>query len=190
MPKDTFLNLSDEKKQKILNVLKKEFQTKPYYKVNVKTIVEELKIARGSFYQYFENLEDSYFTILDQETIDIHLLFTEIFLAEGHDLHKSLIAFGKRAAEILFDQEHYMIYKNRYLYWNEDLDRGWRERFKTERKFFKDADGNDRMDPEQIRFIKSVVHDLIKRIFQEEWSKEEFLQKYEQHIFWIEKGVR
>ena len=63
MPKDTFYNLDQEKKQKVINVLHEEFSQKPFSEVNVKSIVEKIGIARGSFYQYFENLEDSYFYI-------------------------------------------------------------------------------------------------------------------------------
>ena len=58
MPKDTFLNLSEEKKKKILNAAKKEFSRVPLEEASIKNIVEEAEIARGSFYQYFESKED------------------------------------------------------------------------------------------------------------------------------------
>lgn len=58
MPKDTFLNLSEEKKTKIINAAKKEFARVPLEEVSIKNIVEEAEIARGSFYQYFESKED------------------------------------------------------------------------------------------------------------------------------------
>ena len=79
MPKEVFFNLSDEKRDNITSILKDEFRSKPFYKVNVKDIVEKAGIARGSFYQYFENLEDAYFTILNKETVDVHELFMKMF---------------------------------------------------------------------------------------------------------------
>ena len=66
MPKQTFYNLSEDKRNLIDEVLKDEFSTKPFKDCNVKNIVERLSIARGSFYQYFDDLMDSYFYILDK----------------------------------------------------------------------------------------------------------------------------
>ncbi len=57
LAKDTFYNLEEEKRAKITEVLISEFSQKPFADVSVKTIVERLGIARGSFYQYFEDLE-------------------------------------------------------------------------------------------------------------------------------------
>lgn len=56
LAKDTFYNLEEEKRAKITEVLISEFSQKPFADVSVKTIVERLGIARGSFYQYFEDL--------------------------------------------------------------------------------------------------------------------------------------
>ena len=58
MPKDTFLNLSEDKKNKIINAAKKEFARVPIDEASIKNFVEEAEIARGSFYQYFESKED------------------------------------------------------------------------------------------------------------------------------------
>lgn len=190
MPKDTFLNLPEQKKEKILYVLKKEFQSKPYQKVNIKSIMEKLDIARGSFYQYFENLEDSYFTILDNETVDIHILFIRIFNANERDLHKTLMDYGEQVANIIFHKDSYMIYKNKYLYWNEELNQSWNRKHKTHISFFQNKEIYESIDMEKIHFIKSIIHNLIERNFQEEWAKERFLDKYYQHIIWIEKGIQ
>lgn len=58
MPTETFLNLSKEKKDKIIKAAKKEFARVPISEVSIKNIVEEAQIARGSFYQYFVSKED------------------------------------------------------------------------------------------------------------------------------------
>lgn len=188
MPKNTFYNLPETKRQRILDVLEYEFKTKPFQEVSIKTIVEKLKIPRGSFYQYFENLEDSYFTILDKKTIDIHILFMKTCMDKKFDIYKSLINFGEEISNILFHENCYEIYKNRYLYWNEDLNKHWSQYIK-DYKIFDDININNEIDIEKINFIKAVIHDLIKRIFQENWNKEEFLITYKKHINLIKKGV-
>lgn len=189
MAKEVFLNLPEEKRNKIILVLKKEFTSKPFHKVNVKGIVEVSGIARGSFYQYFENLEDAYFTILEKETVDIHELFIKKVMINDKNLLNSLSESGKEIADIIFDENSYMIYKNRYLYWNEDLNQSWESAHKTQDNFFKAISNSDLIDFEKIHFIKSIIHSLIERLFCEEWSKPQFLEKYHKHLEWIEKGV-
>lgn len=189
MPKEVFFNLTDEKREKIILVLEEEFKAKPFQKVNVKEIVEKAGIARGSFYQYFENLEDAYFTILEKETVDIHDLFIKIFFLKDKNMTATLEEYGKEIAEIIFDEKTYPIYKHMYLYWNEDLNRSWELSRKQEKELFKDMRESGLVDLEKILFIKSVVHSLIERLFREEWTKEEFIEKYNKHITWVEKGV-
>ena len=75
MPKDTFLNLSEDKKNKIINAAKKEFARVPIEEASIKNIVEEAEIARGSFYQYFESKEDllKYILKSKEENLDKYL---------------------------------------------------------------------------------------------------------------------
>ncbi len=190
MPKETFINLPEAKKEKIFAVLKDEFSKKPFNEVKIATIVEKLGIARGSFYQYFENLQDSYFTILDKETIDIHQLFAKIYADSKHELNKALAAYGKQVANNIFDTGSYPIYKHRYLYWTDDLNKNWYASHKTHIDHFRQIEGAHGIDAEKIHFLKSVVHGLVKRIFTENLTKKEFLEKYNKHIIWIEKGVK
>lgn len=58
MPTETFLNLSEEKKYKIISAAKEEFARVPFEETSIKKIVENAGIARGSFYQYFDSKED------------------------------------------------------------------------------------------------------------------------------------
>lgn len=189
MPKEVFFNLSDEKRDNITSILKDEFRSKPFYKVNVKDIVEKASIARGSFYQYFENLEDAYFTILNKETVDVHELFMKMFLLKGKDIIVALEEYATEVADILFDEDNYMIYKNRYLYWNEDLNYSWMSSHKSFDRSFSQMSDSKLVDLEKIYFVKSVIHSLIERLFREGWSKEEFIEKYLKHLNYLDKGV-
>ena len=188
MPKATFYNLDEEKKQNITNVLISEFSQKPYSEVNVKTIVERLGIARGSFYQYFNNLGDSYFYILDNKTYDIHILFMTTLKNNKGDVSKSLEEFGNDIAEIIFRKEVYKLYKNRYLYWDESLNANWEHTHKDFKNAFNEA-LNMGVDEEKIFFFRAVVHSLIERNYREEWDRETFLEKYRIHIEWIKGGI-
>ncbi len=58
MPKDTYTNLPDWKRQKIFETALEEFSIYGYEKASISRIVEHAGIAKGSFYQYFEGKED------------------------------------------------------------------------------------------------------------------------------------
>ena len=59
MPKSTFYNLNEEKREKIKRALKNEFTKHTFEKASISHIIEEANIPRGSFYQYFEDKEDA-----------------------------------------------------------------------------------------------------------------------------------
>ena len=60
MPSQTFFNLSKNKRERIEEKARDVFLDMPYNKVSISQIVKAVNIPRGSFYQYFENLEDLY----------------------------------------------------------------------------------------------------------------------------------
>lgn len=60
MPKETFFNLNEEKRQKIIRAAIDQIAEFHYSKVTINSIVKAAKIPKGSFYQYFENKDDLY----------------------------------------------------------------------------------------------------------------------------------
>ncbi|MDY0124736.1 MAG: TetR/AcrR family transcriptional regulator [Anaerolineaceae bacterium] len=64
MPKNTFFHLSQQKRELIENAAIEEFADNSLHSASVNAIVNNASIAKGSFYQYFENLEDLYKHIL------------------------------------------------------------------------------------------------------------------------------
>ena len=65
MPKQTFFNLPDEKREQILDVIIDEFAENDYANVSISRIVANAGIAKGSFYQYFEDKDDLYGYLFD-----------------------------------------------------------------------------------------------------------------------------
>ena len=65
MPKETFFNLPHEKRELIENTAVEEFAVNSLQSASVNAIVNNAGIAKGSFYQYFENLEDLYNHVLN-----------------------------------------------------------------------------------------------------------------------------
>ena len=65
MVKQTFLNLAEEKRQRILEVAMEEFATHKYSKASLTSIVSRAGISKGSIYQYFEDKKDLFVHLLE-----------------------------------------------------------------------------------------------------------------------------
>ncbi|MGB7519822.1 MAG: TetR/AcrR family transcriptional regulator [Spirulinaceae cyanobacterium] len=68
MPTQTFFNLPENKRQTITDNAIAEFATHDYANASITQIVKQSKIAKGSFYQYFENKKELYLYLIDLAT--------------------------------------------------------------------------------------------------------------------------
>jgi len=64
MPKNTFFNLPEVKRTLICDVALDEFTEYPFDQASINRIVAKSGIAKGSFYQYFEDKKDLFLYIL------------------------------------------------------------------------------------------------------------------------------
>jgi len=64
MPKQTWRNLSPTKREQIEQDALTEFAQFPYNQASITSMVRRLNIAKGSIYQYFNDKEDLYVTIV------------------------------------------------------------------------------------------------------------------------------
>ena len=64
MPKQTFFNLPDEKRENIINIAVDEFAEFGLENASTNRIVLKSGISKGSFYQYFEDKQDIFMHLL------------------------------------------------------------------------------------------------------------------------------
>jgi len=64
MPKKTFFNLSESKRNHIIESAMEEFAKAPYQNISINHLIKCMEIPTGSFYQYFEDKKDLYFYII------------------------------------------------------------------------------------------------------------------------------
>lgn len=103
MPKDTFFNLPEEKREKIMEAALSEFETYAYDQASVNRIVQNADISKGSFYQYFEDKKDLYKYLLNlivQEklkyiTPSMMKPFEHGFFEVIHDMNAMGLEFAK-----------------------------------------------------------------------------------------------
>jgi len=104
LPKDTFFNLPDEKKQRVIDAAIDEFAERSYHDARVTAIADQAGIAKGSFYQYFEDKEDLFRYIIDM-IAEKKLAYINQDLLENIEAHtffevlRELYASGIRFAQ-------------------------------------------------------------------------------------------
>jgi len=67
MPQETFFNLPDDKRNLIISSAMQEFSQSNYNTASINQICKKAKIAKGSFYQYFNDKLDLYVYIMTTE---------------------------------------------------------------------------------------------------------------------------
>ncbi len=118
MPKDTFLNLIEEKRYLIENVALNEFAEHGFNNASINRIVEKADIAKGSFYQYFEDKGDLFKHILTRIGEEKLAYITPAlqnpadldFFSFLEEIYRSGLAFAKdhpKKGQVAFE-----IYKN------------------------------------------------------------------------------
>ena len=100
MPTNTFFNLSEEKKNKIIKAANKEFARVPLEQASIKNIVEDAEIARGSFYQYFEDKQDLFEYIMSLKIGDMEKNLNKIIEQENGNIIKIFIYLYDHLIEV------------------------------------------------------------------------------------------
>ncbi len=66
VPKTTFQNLEQSKRQRLMRAAEAEFARHEYARANLNRIASSAGVAKGSLYQYFENKEDFYIHVVNE----------------------------------------------------------------------------------------------------------------------------
>ncbi|MGM0441986.1 MAG: TetR/AcrR family transcriptional regulator [Elusimicrobiota bacterium] len=66
MPKETFLNLTSKKRERVIEAALDEFAERTFSDARVTAIAGKAGIATGSFYQYFKDKKDLFKYIIDR----------------------------------------------------------------------------------------------------------------------------
>ena len=112
MPKITFFNLNDEKKQKIEKAIKNEFSREGFEKASISNIIEEAKIPRGSFYQYFEDKEDAVKYIIDKYAKKEKEMMQNFTIKNNGNIFDMSIDIFEYIVKKVEDKKEWILYKS------------------------------------------------------------------------------
>ena len=112
MPKQTFFNLKEEKKEKIEKALIKEFSNNTFEKASISNIIAEANIPRGSFYQYFEDQEDAIYYLINKYLEKEKNRIYQYLLKNKGDIFETAINIYEDTAKITEKNENEELFKN------------------------------------------------------------------------------
>lgn len=123
MPKDTFNNLPEDKRQRIIDIAVEEFAIFDYRTSSLSRIVEKAGIAKGSMYQYFESKTDLYIYIVEyvsQKKLEYINKNLNISSRDFYEMYKQMIFVSSKFGldYPLFSQVGYNAFKESY---NEEI---------------------------------------------------------------------
>ena len=112
MPKSTFYNLNEEKREKIKKALKKEFTIHSFEKASISNMIEEANIPRGSFYQYFEDKEDALKYIIEDFLNDEKEKIKELLIQNEGDIFLTTIDLYSYFVDKNYHEEEVKLFQN------------------------------------------------------------------------------
>lgn len=207
MPTQTFFNLPEEKRQRILDAGVEEFASYPFKNVSIARIIEGAGIPRGSFYQYFEDAKDLYkyvITIVGEKKMErlggllqkfdnltVFEAIRELYLGGIEFAYENpkLAEIGNRfiREEESFRQEILGTVEDMALHFYEGLIVRGQQRGEIDAK----------VDPKVGAFIFNTLNSAISVHFIEETKYEsilghvdEYMAKIDQMLFIIQSGFK
>ncbi len=132
MPKPTFFNLTKEKQQILISAAKKEFSRVPLYEASIANIIKDAGIPRGSFYQYFEDKEDVFFFLLEQDSLQVYEQFISIIKINNGDIFVSFVDWFKSILINFEVSKNRQYVKNAFLNMNYKIEKTFTKNFYEE----------------------------------------------------------
>lgn len=122
MAKQTFLNLNEEKRNVVEESLKKEFSRVPLKDALVSNIVKCAKIPRGSFYQYFNDIDDAFYYVIGQYSKDIKKTLLENIVRNKGDIILSYRQLYIYILDMIEKEENKDYFEKIFLNMNYDIE--------------------------------------------------------------------
>lgn len=198
MPKSTFNNLSQEKQANVEAILLDTFYDRHISQVKVSEIVEKMGMARGSFYKYFEDLEDAHTFLIRKSSGIVHQDIMKDIYRNQDDFFKGVEEYLQMAARLdhqsntwkriqLLTQSSDVFARRRedvnetspmYTGWQELLDKnGLKLKNFHESLAF-------------LYFLMDIVMDSLTAFVVNGWDEADLIADYRYKVKWLEHGVR
>lgn len=194
MPKRLYFALSLEKQTNIYEAALQEFSEQPYDQASINQVIQRASISRGSFYLYFADKEDLYFSILDRilgKTMDefvqdcTHMEQPELFALYRMTFRSFL--------KVLDQPEYHLFFTRLYQNMNYRINIKMVEWMEHQRSRFVLANRQIAKDEwnaiiEIVAILSLVNRDLLERKVAEKLSNDRVMELYDLRVSLIRKG--
>lgn len=201
MPKQTFFNLSEDKKENLINAAKKEFSRVPLNEALISNIVKSAGISRGSFYQYFDDKEDAFFFLLDEYSKENKANFILHLKKTDGDLFETFIEMFHSMLKNFEDKERRDFFRNAFLNMNHKIENTFTKNFDEDRFHHELLEIENLVNKKNINisdehefyYVLEILmaitfHNLIHS-FAKELPFEESLKNYTYEIQLLKRGL-
>lgn len=204
MYSSTFLNLSEDKKERIIHASLDEFSTRTFNDASITNIVKKAKISRGSFYQYFGNKENLYNYLVNYLYSKHRGDLFNILKENSGNLYNSLMTFYNQYIDEIVNSEYFAFYKNTFLFVNHHLIgregifslSNQTESREEQQQQFIDVVNMENVSAESreeileyIYFMVSTIHHMIIDGFVNDLSIDEIKEKSFRAVNWLYYGI-
>ncbi|KRL05740.1 TetR/AcrR family transcriptional regulator [Liquorilactobacillus oeni] len=206
MPKETFFRLDPAKKRQLFVAIKDEFSRRSFAASSISEIVKNAKIARGSFYQYFEDKLDCYLYFAEILQKKRRQLFADLLMQEQGDLFAAARLFFEKSIydvtsgpyaqyyRVMTEAHDYRLYWQQHLVHNDKYGGATLKMFeltKTEKLRISDYEEYSYL----LELIYSIFFRTIRQHFQKQYAgqKDTPIQMKEYCFLlldWLENGVK
>src|SRR5690625_286226 len=202
MPKQTFYNLPEEKRERLIDAAIDEFTIHSLREAAITNIIKQVEIPRGSFYQYFEDLDDLFFYLIKKFVINLSELTLSIFEETEGDFQRVTVAYAETYIDFVMNSEKSSFYKVIYLNMNSRVKR---KIFNAIIQSFKDSPAisnkfdlnsslnlkfeNTTEHIDLIRLILGMLNQTISEGFSEDWTTETTKELFNKRLDWVSYGV-
>lgn len=115
MPKQTFLNLPQEKQRRLLKAGFEEFSRVPAIDASISNIIKLAEIPRGSFYQYFEDKYDLQAYLVMQFSQEWYRTWRQLLQEHQGDFFAAVPLLFKDILDMMRDEKNHAFWKNTFF---------------------------------------------------------------------------
>jgi len=205
MPTKTFFNLSEKKRQRLIDAAMKEFAHVPVNKASIANIIKNAEISRGSFYQNFEDKKDLYYYLIGIFKYNTRQLMKENFKKANGKFIDGYRMFGVQYIQYVMESEKVEFFKNMYLHMDYqvsqevggELVNSIRDDHQKNGERIVDIIDWDSLKIETkeelidlMKFILNILNQTIMEGFSKEWTIQETKDYFVKRLKWISDGLK
>ena len=196
MPKKTFFGLSEAKRNLVIEASKKEFSRVPLANALVSNIIIEAKIPRGSFYQYFDDIEDCFYFVVDEYSKQIKTKLISNIKDSNGDLIKSYHGVFLYILDMMDQEKNKEYFENLFLNMNYKIQKMFTPNFNDGLNniiSMVDVDKLNIQGKHQIGYVLDIIESLMIHNIVETYNrnvpKDKKIEIFEKELILISKGI-